>query len=180
MLSYYSDWPVLLPLDGCENPWGNKVVCMVGMSERRGGERRGGGAGWEFRWVQLHTTKGKEKSLSYLCCLTWGHWDFPHHNSFIGSQKADPPLPVGGTTIQLHRRTQRSTGNWPHKGLNHVTLSFSSHKDGHSSAACQAHGHNTSVMLKHANSGTATSRSAAPSWNLLLLINWWQCNCQTG
>lgn len=44
MLSYHGDWSVLLPLDGCETPWGNKVVRMVGMSERGGGRGGGGGA----------------------------------------------------------------------------------------------------------------------------------------
>lgn len=29
--------------------------------------------------------------------------------------KPDPPSPVGGTTILLHCRTQRSTGNWAHR-----------------------------------------------------------------
>lgn len=51
-----------------------------------------------------------------------------------------------------------------HTNLNCVRLL--SHKDGHSSTACQARRRDTwsSVVLKHASSVTATSRSASPSW----------------
>lgn len=51
-----------------ENPWSNKVVCMVGMNKRGGGERRGGGAEWEFRRVQLHTTAKRTP------CPTFAPW----------------------------------------------------------------------------------------------------------
>ena len=68
MQRFYSDWSVLLPLVGRENPWSNKVVCMVGRSNRGGGERRGGGAEWEFTWVQLHPNAKRTP------CPTFAPW----------------------------------------------------------------------------------------------------------
>lgn len=156
MLHFYSDWSVLLPLDGCENPWSNKVVCMVGMSKRGGGEGREGGAERDFRWVQLHTTAKRTP------CPTFALWPGGTGTSptSLIPKKQTHLCQRGAPLICCITEHIDQQENWPYKSKSRkITESqgwalINSH---------QAWRHDTQsrVVLKHFNSVIATSRSTA-------------------
>lgn len=113
MLSYHSDWSALFPLGDWANPWGDKVVCRVGMSEQRGGGKRGGGADCGFRWVQLHTTAKRSPCPTFAPRpkgVTPTTPSYPTHLCFQNASLG-PSLAVGGTTNLLCPTTCRPAGN---------------------------------------------------------------------
>lgn len=159
MLRFYSDWSVMLPLDGCENPWSNKVVCMVGMSKRGGGERRGGGAEWEFRWVQLHTTAKRTPCPTFAPC-PGGTGTSP--TSLV--PKKQTHLCQWGALLICCTAEHTDQQETDHTNPNIARLPFTESHERALINSHQAWRHNTqsSVVLKHGNSVIATSRSTAP------------------
>lgn len=158
MLRFYSDWSVLLPLDGCENPWSNKVVCMVGMSKRGGGERRGGGAEQEFRWVQLHTTAKRTP------CPPWPGGTGTSPTSLV--PKRQTHLCQWGALLICcnteHTAQQKTDHTNPNPNLARLSFTESQARALIHSHQAWRHDTQSSVELKHVNSVIATSKSTAP------------------
>lgn len=149
MLLFYSDWSVLLPLDGCENPWSNKVVCMVGMSKR------------QFRWVQLHTTAKRAP------CPTFAPW--------LGGAGTSPTSLVPKKQTHLCQwgaplicciaeHTDQKETDYTNPNLARLRFTESHEHALINSHQAWRHDTQSSVVLKHGNSVIATSRRTAPEY----------------